>query len=173
MPLHKIVKLEVEIEIPDSQANNNVYNYLTAGPYVDIINVRTISVTDKKIEPKIDEKQRAMNEYKRIIQSAIDQSEFKQLKMRGHKRWREGQIEIGLPSKWGSQLYAVLSLNCEKTVLSHSFWQRTTTVEGVKAHQDVVKFELERPTVISELSAYLNKIVAEFKDSASGKEVKW
>lgn len=169
MPTHKKIKVEVELQVPEGRETLSPFQWLYAGAHVRIISMQTKEITDVKIASKVDEKQRQMNEYKRIIQSAIDQSDFKNLKMRGYKSWRQGQIDIGRPSNWGNQLYPIISLQTDQTTLTHTCWEHTSGKVPTKVE---TKFELGRPTVLSDLVAHINKVVGEFK-SKSGTDVQW
>lgn len=161
MPLHKRIKILVEVEVPESREKLDPSQLLNAGAHVEILSMQKTEVTDVVIKSKINERQRVFNEYKRVLQAAVDKTPFHEnialSNHGGHK-----SISIMVPGFWGNRRTPAFSMICEGTTISYEEWVTPKKIQ---------KFELGRPNVIDDLAVFIQQRLVEYKKQNRG--VKW
>lgn len=159
MPLHKKIKLLVEIQVPETRENFSPSQWLHAGTHVQILNMQKLEVSDVVIQPKINERQRAFNEYKRVLQEAVNKTQFEHIiKLRN---FGTKSISIMVPGNWNRHVQA-FTLTCENTTFIHEEWIRMDLQTG-GPNKVVTKFELGKPTVIDDLAQFIDQRLTTYK----------
>lgn len=168
MPIHKKVKLEIEIEIPETRVDFDPSRWLGAREHVRILKMEKLEVTDIVIAAKVNEKQRAFNEYKRIIAAALEKTQFNKIvKLRNYGK---RTISVMVPGSF-TRLTPAINFICENTTITHSEWTTDTSQYPPKSVEHTSKFELGKPTVIDELGTFIDNRLLEYKKHSPG--VKW
>lgn len=165
MPLHKKIKLSVEIEIPESRADFDPSQWLHAGTHVRILHMETLEVSDVPIAATVNERQRAFNEYKRVLKVAADKTQFAKIikfKNRGTRT-----IDICVPGGWGgNRPTPAIVLACENTTIVNDEW---IVNSFGKSERITTKFELGKPTIIDEIAAFIEQRLLEYKKQNAGR----
>lgn len=163
MPLHKRVKLLVEIEVPESQADFTPSQWLYAGTHVSVHKMDVIETTDVVIEPQINERQRAFNEYKRVFKAAADKTQFS--KILKFKNFGSKSVSVTVPGYYG-RYTSIFTFVCENTTVQFDEWVQGPPSPGQMwgpTTKVTHKFELGKPTVIDELAAFIEHRLVEYK----------
>lgn len=155
MPHHKIIKMEIEFEVPKSKVGITLSDYFRPKSRASckILSSQIISITDLKIKPKEDHNARAINEYKRVINLVIaDHSLFDRLMLRGSTRWDKQRAYLDL------KLKPVITQYATRHVMSFVFKEYDVTWSAGSSGT----LNLAKPSALDELKVIINTELARY-----------